>query len=96
MRGTLAPMARGGAVALTAATATKIADNPLSDSLAYVVVNNGTGGTLYLGGANVSNTVNGDTIAAAARQIYTLAPEDELWAYSVAGSASGLTVLTSP
>jgi hypothetical protein len=57
---------------------------------------NGTGATLYLGGPNLSNTVFGISIASAGTKDLLLAPEDELWAYSVAGSASGLTVLTSP
>lgn len=86
-------MATGRQVALAATTATKIADNPMSDNPMYVRVTNG-GSATFFGGPNVTNTVFGGQMAASAVEVFTIAPEDELWAYNVAGLTLG--VLTSP
>ena len=87
-------MATGKQQTIPAATATKVADNPLSDSTQAVLLTNSTGAVLYVGGANVSNTVYGAQIAAAGTLTVTVASEDDLWVYSVAGGNVG--VLSSP
>lgn len=86
-------MATGKQVVLVGATRQKIADNPSGDSPMYVTVTNGATATFY-GGPDVTNTVYGFTHAASAVKDFVLAPEDELWAYNVAGATLG--VLTSP
>ena len=87
-------MATGKQVTLAAATATKIADNPQSDGTEQVLITNGSGAVLYVGGSNVSNTVYGAQVAAAAQLAFTLSSEDDLWVYSVAGGT--ISVLSSP
>ena len=87
-------MATGKQLVIPAATATKVADNPSSDSPMLVVVQNSAAGALFFGGSNVSNTVFGFQSAASGTLNVQIAPEDDLWAYSVAGATVG--VLTSP
>lgn len=87
-------MATGKQVALTAATATKIADNPDSDSIQTCLITNGTAAALFVGGSNVSNTVYGAQIAAAGQLAFSVGAEDDLWVYSVGGGT--ISVLTSP
>lgn len=83
---------------LAAATATLVATNPSHRTPMYVTLNNQTGGTLYYGSAAVTNAAGASvgSVASTASGTVTLAPRDTLYVYSVAGSASGLTVGTSP
>jgi predicted naringenin-chalcone synthase len=89
-----AAMATGKQVVLVAATATKVADNPDSDSIQSALITNGTAAVLYVGGSNVTNAVYGAQIAAGAQLNFPIGSEDDLWVYSVGGGT--ISVLTSP
>ena len=89
-----ATMATGGAVTLAAATAKVLRTNPDHDGSSDLVVTNDTAAALYLGGPDVSATVYGVALAAAAVQRIMLSPRDTLYGFSVAGGA--IHVLSSP
>ena len=83
-----------GSIALTAATPVRIYRNPQRDHTSDVLVTNSGAAAILLGGANVSATVYGYSLAAGASQKVSVAPQDDLWAYSVAAGTA--LVLASP
>ena len=90
-----AAMATAAAPVVLAANAAQVlTKNRTREQALTVQITNIGANPVNLGGSNVSGTVYGYTLAAGATLPFRLAPQDDLWGFSAAGTT--VAILTSP
>lgn len=81
---------RGKQLVVAATTATKVHSNVSHRAMGWLRITNSAAGALNVGGADVSATVFGQTIAASGTADIFLGPGDDVYVFSTPGATIGI------